>query len=96
MKVGPVDGKPVVMDDTVYFLPCRSEAEADFILTLVRSRPFTGLLAAMMFRDEKRPVTAELLRRVSLELMADRLGLGDQYAAFTGRPAPSQLRLAVG
>lgn len=96
MKVGPVDGKPVVMDDTVYFLPCRSEAEADFILTLVRSRPFTGLLAAMMFRDEKRPVTAELLRRVSLELVADRLGLGDQYAAFTGRPAPSQLRLAVG
>jgi hypothetical protein len=91
MKVGPVDGKPVVMDDTIYFLPCQSEEEADFIMTLVRSRPFVELVGAMFFSDQKRPITAELLRRVSLELVADSLGMAEQYAGFTGQPRPPQL-----
>lgn len=96
MKVGPVHDKPVVMDDTIYFLPCQSEEEADFIMALVRSRPFAELLGAMVFSDEKRPITAELLKRVSLELVADSLGMAEQYAAFTGQPRPPQLRLALG
>lgn len=96
MKVGPVGGKPVVMDDTIYFLPCQSEEEADFIMALVRSRPFAELLGAMVFSDEKRPITAELLKRVSLELVAERLGMADQYAAFTDQPRPLQLHLALG
>ena len=28
--VGPVSGKPVVLDDTSYFLPCRSERKLSF------------------------------------------------------------------
>jgi hypothetical protein len=95
MKVGPMNGKPVVMDDTVYFLPCQSEMEADFIISLVRSKPFAELLGAMVFSDEKRPVTADTLKRVSLERVADRLGLADEYAAFTRAHEPSQLRLAL-
>lgn len=95
MKVGPLEGMPVVMDDTIYFLPCWSEKEADFIMTLVRSQPFTELLGAMVFSDEKRPITAELLKRVSLEMVADRLGMADQYAAFTDRTRSLQLCLAL-
>ncbi|MES2667689.1 MAG: SAM-dependent DNA methyltransferase [Pseudomonadota bacterium] len=82
MKVGPSGDKPVVLDDTIYFLPCQSEAEADFILSLVQSAPFTDLLGAMIFLDEKRPVTADLLKRISLERVAGALGLSGQYAAF--------------
>ena len=96
MKVGPVDGRPVVFDDTIYFLPCQSEAEADFIQILVRSRPFVELLGALVFNDEKRPITAELLKRVSLERVAERLDLADRYRAFTGQSRPTQLRLALG
>ena len=96
MKVGPVNDRPVVMDDTIYFLPCQSEEEADFIITLVRSRPFAELLAAMAFKDEKRPITAELLKRVSLERVADQLGLVKEYAAFTEQSQPVQLHLASG
>ena len=96
MKVGQVDGKPVMMDDTIYFLPCQSEAEADFILELVRSQPFVELLSAMVFNGEKRPITAELLKRISLELVAEQLGRANEYAAFTGQAQMVQLQIAFG
>ena len=82
VKVGPIDGKPVVFDDTVYFLPCRSEEEADFILSLVQSEPYHCIIQAMSFPDEKRPVTAELLKRVSLQQVAEWLGLSNEYCRF--------------
>lgn len=76
-KFGPLEGKPVVFDDTVYFLPCRSEEEADLVLALVRSNPYRKLFASMTFANEKRPVTTDLLRRISLEKVAASIGLLD-------------------
>jgi len=88
MKVGPVGDKPVVLDDTIYFLPGQSEEEVDFIMSLVQSQPYMELIGAMIFNDEKRPITADILKRVSLEKVAAALGRSDQYATFTGRSAP--------
>ena len=96
VKVGPVGGKPVVFDDTVYFLPCRSQDEADFVHSLVQSKPYCHLLHGMIFAAEKRPVTAEVLRRISLDRVADELGLGDQYATFIRRTPEPQMELALG
>lgn len=95
LKVGPVNGKPTVFDDTIYFLPCWSEGEADFVLSLVQSAPYQQLVAAMIFPDEKRPITAELLKRISLERVAERLGVLDEYRHYTTGEAAGQLRLAV-
>lgn len=105
VKYGPVNGRPVVFDDTVYFLPCHSEAEADCILSLVTSKPFTQLLQSMTFSDDKRPVTAELLKRISLEAVATALGKAEQYDACILEPgfqadqkyleAEEQLRFGV-
>ncbi|MYF19184.1 MAG: hypothetical protein F4218_00700 [Synechococcus sp. SB0677_bin_5] len=39
VKVGPTGGKPVVFDDTVYFLSCRPEDEADFVMGWSSLRP---------------------------------------------------------
>lgn len=96
IKIGPMGGKPMVFDDTVYFLPCRSEDEADFLHGLVQSRPYSQLLHGMIFVAEKRPITAEVLRRISLERVADELGLGDQYATFIRRKPEPQMELALG
>ena len=85
-----------MMDDTIYFLPCQSETEADFILELVRFEPFAELLNAMVFDGEKRPITAELLKRISFELVAEQLGIADEYAAFTGQARMVQLQIALG
>lgn len=80
--VGPWDGKPVVFDDTVYFLPAQSEAEATFLAALMNSAPAQAFLGSMVFWENKRPITVDLLRRLSLKKTAHRLGCDDQYAAF--------------
>ena len=54
------------------------------------------MLHGMVFAAEKRPITADVLRRISLERVAHELGLGDQYAAFIRRKPEPQMELALG
>jgi hypothetical protein len=82
-KIGPVNGKPVVFDDTIYFLPCWSEEEADFINSLFRSEPAQAFLQSMTHWDEKRPVTVEILKRLSIQKLAAMLGREEEYARYT-------------
>lgn len=92
---GPVHGKPVVFDDTVYFLSCQTEDEARFLLSLVSSEPYQRLLRASTFADEKRAVTADLLNRISLQRTAEELGVAETYRHFTSALKPAQLDLAI-
>jgi hypothetical protein len=64
---GPREGKPVFFDDTVYFLPFADDDQARRVLELLRSAPAQGFLRSMIFWEDKRPITAELLRRLDLE-----------------------------
>jgi len=72
--VGPRGGKPVVFDDTVYFLSCNSEREAELIQKCLHSSPAREFLGAFIFWDSKRPVTAEILGRLDLMALASELG----------------------
>jgi methylase of polypeptide subunit release factors len=83
VKIGPVNGKPVVFDDTIYFLPCWSEAEADFLESLLCSQPAQAFLESMIHWDEKRPITVEILKRLSIQKLAALLGRDEEYARFT-------------
>ena len=62
--VGPVDGRPVVFDDTVSFLPFQTEAEARAWLAiwLNSSDLAQTFLGSMIFWTDKRPITAAVLR----------------------------------
>jgi len=80
--VGSFEGKPVVLDDTCYFLPCRSKAEAHRIHDLLHSEPAQELLSAFAFWDSKRPVTAGLLNRVNLFAVARELGADEGTLAL--------------
>jgi hypothetical protein len=80
VKVGPVRGRPVVFDDTIYFLPCWSEEEACFIEALLCSEPAQGFLHSMIHWDEKRPITVEILSRLSIRKLAAMLGREQDYA----------------
>lgn len=82
--VGPLDGKTVVFDDTVNFLSFDTEAEAKFVYSLITSKPSMEFLDAMIFWDEKRPITADILRRLSLKAVAIELGVLDQYLQWAG------------
>lgn len=83
VKIGPVDGKPVVFDDTIYFLPCWSEEEACFVEGLLHSEVAEAFLNSMIHWDEKRPITVEILKRLSIRKLAAMLGREQDYFRFT-------------
>ena len=80
--VGSFEGKPIVLDDTCYFVPCGSRAEAEFVHGLLRSEPAQELLGAFTFWDSKRPITAGLLSRLDLLAVARELGADDRAVAM--------------
>jgi hypothetical protein len=64
--IGPAEGRPVVLDDTCYFLACESAEHASLVLALLESQPCRALLDSLVFTDSKRPVTKKLLQRIDL------------------------------
>jgi hypothetical protein len=66
----PVDGKPVMLDDTCYLLGFDSLGKAAVALGLLNSEPVQDLLKAIVFPDSKRPYTKDVLMRVDLHKVA--------------------------
>ncbi len=81
--IKPLDGKSVMFDDTVNFLSFETEEEAKFIFGLVTSNPSLEFLDSMIFWDEKRPITIDILKRLSLQSVAKELGNLDKYLQWT-------------
>jgi hypothetical protein len=72
--VGGYQGKPVVFDDTVYFLACQSKEEAEILASLLNSDPAREFYSALIFWDSKRPITVDVLRRLDLRKLAGHVG----------------------
>ena len=79
VMVGPHSDRPVLFDDTCYFLSCTSEKEARLVADILNTPHCLDFLASLMFSDSKRPVTVELLKRLNLRAVAQDAGLGDQW-----------------
>jgi hypothetical protein len=62
--VGPIEGKPAMFDDTVYYVSFDTETEARESLALLASEPCLRLLSSLIFWDEKRPIKAGILNAV--------------------------------
>ncbi len=69
--IGQKDGKPIVLDDTCYFIPCSSEKEAGFLCELLNSDVCQRFLRSLVFFDAKRPVTIDVLNRIDLKKVAE-------------------------
>jgi len=80
--VGPYRNKPVVLDDTCYFVTCKSRKEASFLAGLFNSRIATNFFSAFIFWDEKRPITLGLLTRLDLLVLARELNLEEALDEF--------------
>ncbi|MDR1349528.1 MAG: SAM-dependent methyltransferase [Zoogloeaceae bacterium] len=59
--ISPINEKPVMFDDTVYYLSFDAKAEAIETMACLDTEPATGLLSSMIFWDEKRPVKTSIL-----------------------------------
>jgi hypothetical protein len=66
-KLGPYAGKPMVLDDTAYFIACPDEVEADRVTTVLNSGPSHEFLTSLLFWDAKRPITAQTLGLLDLK-----------------------------
>ncbi len=83
--IGPVEDKPVLFDDTCYFVPFDNETEARIMAEILNSEECQEFLVALSFTDAKRPVTVELLERLNIRALADDCGLTDEWAASRNR-----------
>ncbi len=70
--LGPSGGKPPIVDDTCYSIPCSSESEARAIAELLNSRMAREFLESFVFWDAKRPINIDILRRLDLLKLAAR------------------------
>jgi hypothetical protein len=71
--LGPLDGRPVMVDDTCYFVPCASAEQAALVGALLNHPTCTDLIASLVFWDAMRPITKKLLQRLDLVALAARL-----------------------
>ncbi len=65
--VGKIENKPVIFDDTVYFLSFDRESEARRVLDFLTSKAATDFLSSLIFWDEKRPIKTSVLNSLRLE-----------------------------
>jgi hypothetical protein len=84
--VGQTNHKPVVLDDTSYFLPCQKKEQAEFLAMLLNSPPALQFYKAFVFWDSKRPITADLLRRLDLRRLSREVGVEDTFNALCRKP----------
>ncbi|OLP19248.1 hypothetical protein BST81_05665 [Leptolyngbya sp. 'hensonii'] len=61
-----VHDRPMLLDDTCYFLPCHSLDQAQQIQAFLSSPPCLGFIQAQVFPDAKRPITKKLLQSIQL------------------------------
>lgn len=63
--VGSHENKPIVLDDTCYFISCASENEANKTCTLLNSTAGQEFFKSFIFWDAKRPITVDILQKLS-------------------------------
>jgi methylase of polypeptide subunit release factors len=64
--IGSHENKPIVLDDTCYFIPFESESEAYKICKLLNSDIGREFFETYIFWDAKRPITVDILQRLNL------------------------------
>lgn len=70
--VPPHEDGPVVVDDTIYFLPCLHEKEATHLASLLNSPEAQRYLNSLIFMDAKRPITTDLLSKLNIKTLTEK------------------------
>ena len=70
----PENNKPLMLDDTCYFLGFDSLYQAMFVWIILRDERTANLLKSISFQDTKRPYTKDILMRIGLYKLAVDIG----------------------
>jgi hypothetical protein len=86
-----------MVDDTCYSIPCHSQEEAELLHNLLSSDASLSFINSLIFIDSKRPITIDVLRRISIVELARELGKFNELQQFDSldlkKGAESQLML---
>jgi N-6 DNA Methylase len=77
--VKPFQNKPVLFDDTCYFIPFENEDEAKVVAEILNSKPCLHFISSLLFDDAKRPITVDLLERLNIHAIAEETELLDEW-----------------
>jgi hypothetical protein len=94
--IGQHDNKPIMVDDTCYFIPCSSENEATFIAEQLNSETCLKFIKSLIFFDAKRPVNIDILSRIDLKKLSEINGKLDEalkYLSYAQEPFSHQLAM---
>lgn len=80
--IGPREGRPVMLDDTCYFLPFAGETEARQAARALQSALAADFFQGRVFWDSKRPITKGVLQALDLSRLE---------RALTGRKGEEDL-----
>jgi hypothetical protein len=86
VAIPPFEGKPMMVDDTCYFFPCRSEREAKLWEGLLNSTECMNFLHSLVFFDAKRPVNVDVLKRINFFELARMFDKHNEAKNFLSMP----------
>jgi hypothetical protein len=67
--IGPVAGRPALVDDISYFLPCSDLEQAEQLVRALNGARAGEFFQARVFWDAKRPINKALLQSISLDAL---------------------------
>jgi len=79
----PVARRPIMLDDTCYFLGFDAYLDALFAASVLNSPSVTQFLQSIVFADAKRPFTKEVLMRIDLARAASQVSLDTFQKAWS-------------
>ena len=81
----PIDDKPVMLDDTCYYLSFSEFEEAFFTWILLNKEEVIKFLNSIVFLDSKRPFTKEILMRLDLTRLVEKTTFEDVLYIYENR-----------
>lgn len=91
--VKPQNNKPVMLDDTCYFIGFETLEQAEYIWNLLNSEIVENLLKSISFGDTKRMITKDILMRIDLRKLAKIKGVESYFEDNIKRNQGMQLTL---
>ncbi len=73
VAIGPVNDRPVIFDDTCYFIACESAQQAAFLTSLLNDPVCLDFIRSIIFWDAKRPITKKSLQRIDLYALLEHI-----------------------
>ncbi len=75
--VSPCDTKPVMVDDTVYFIPVKTKLEGLILSHCLNSSIANEFYKSFIFWDNKRPITKSLLEKLDITKLTKEMDIND-------------------